>query len=207
MTLSDLLWNANLDLARACLDCPFVRGLATGTLPPDKFATYTGQDAFFLKAFARAYSVAAARSPDWEGFQTFHHLVEGVLDEMALHREYAKEWGVDLEAIEPSLATRRYIDFLSATAWSADVGTTAAAMSPCMRLYFFLGRELARDGIPDHRYSEWIRTYSSDEFEPLAKQLEALVERYATDTPALHQTYRYAMQCELEFFESAWRSQ
>ncbi|MGC9502927.1 TenA family protein [Baaleninema sp.] len=206
MTLSDLLWNANRDLAQACLEHPFVQGLASGTLPPEKFATYTGQDTFFLKAFARAYSVAAAKSPDWTGFQTFHRLAEGVLEEMTLHRSYAEKWGVDLEAIEPTLATRHYIDFLSATAWTADVGTTAAAMSPCMRLYLFLGRELSKDGIPDHQYSEWISTYGSDEFEPLATRLEALVDRYGIDTPALRDTYRYAMQCELDFFESAWQA-
>lgn len=203
MTLSQTLWQANQDLARACLDHPFVRGIADGTLPRQRFAAYVGQDAFFLEAFARAYSLAAARAPDWEGFGAFHALAGGVLEELRLHERYAAEWGVDLRAVEPGPATRRYTDFLLATAWSSDVGLTAVAMAPCMRLYAFLGQTLARNGIPDHRYADWIQAYSSPEFEQLAGQLEHLVDRYAGDSPLARSTYRYAMQCERDFFQAA----
>ncbi|HEY9299733.1 MAG TPA: TenA family protein, partial [Phormidium sp.] len=46
MTLSQELWQANQDLAKACLEHPFVQGIATGTLPKNRFAYYVGQDAF-----------------------------------------------------------------------------------------------------------------------------------------------------------------
>lgn len=205
MTLSDRLWQANQDLTNACLHHPFVRGIATGTLPPERFAYYVGQDAFFLESFARSYSVAAAKAPDWEGFSTFHHLASGVLDELRLHGGYAREWGVDWQTVEPGVATRRYTDFLAAIAWRYEVGVTAAAMAPCMRLYLFLGQELAAGGISEHRYADWICTYGSDEFGSLAQQLEALVDRYGEDTETVRSTYRYAMQCELDFFEAAWQ--
>lgn len=204
MTLSTELWVANEDLALACLEHPFVQGIGDGTLEPGKFAYYVGQDAFFLKAFARAYSVAAAKSPDWLGFTTFHNLASGVIEELHLHEGYATQWGVNLRDLEPGTATRRYTDFLLATAWGGDVGLTAAAMSPCMRLYAFLGAQLALDGIPNHAYADWIRTYSSADFQPLAQQLEGLVENYASATPLVYSTYRYAMLCERDFFQAAW---
>jgi thiaminase (transcriptional activator TenA) len=202
--LSINLWTANQDLAQACLEHPFVRGIADGTLAPEKFAYYVGQDAFFLEAFARGYSIAAAKAPDWIGFTTFHSLADGVLQELKLHQGYAAEWGVNLHSVEPGVATRRYTDFLLATAWGGDVGLTAAAMSPCMRLYAFLGTQLAVEGIPNHLYANWIRTYSSADFQPLTQQLETLVDNYASATPLIHSTYRYAMFCELEFFQAAW---
>jgi len=205
MTLSSDLWGANQDLAQACLEHPFVRGIATGTLPVSRFAYYVGQDTFFLQAFARAYCVAAAKAPDWEAFEVFHALAGGVLEELKLHQGYAAEWGADLSAVAPAPATRRYTDFLLATAWGADVGLTAAAMSPCMRLYAFLGQKLAEGGIPEHRYAGWIRTYSSADFEPLAQQLDRLADRYASsEVPVAHSTYRYAMLCERDFFQAAW---
>ncbi len=205
MTLSTELWAANQDLAQACLEHPFVKGIADGTLEPAKFANYIGQDAFFLEAFARAYSIAAAKAPDWQGFTTFHALADGVLTELKLHQNYATQWGVDLRTVEPGTATRRYTDFLLATAWSNDVGITAAAMSPCMRLYAFLGQQLARDGIPEHKYADWIKAYSGADFQPLTQQLETLVEHYATAaSPLIHSTYRYAMFCELDFFQAVW---
>ncbi|MEO1182424.1 MAG: TenA family protein, partial [Cyanobacteria bacterium J06636_28] len=56
MALSSKLWQQHLDLANDSLAHPFVQGIADGTLPKATFAYYVGQDAFFLEAFARAYS-------------------------------------------------------------------------------------------------------------------------------------------------------
>ncbi|BAU42217.1 TenA family protein [Leptolyngbya sp. O-77] len=207
MALAETLWQENQDLAIACLNHPFVQGIGDGSLDKAKFSYYVGQDAFFLEAFARAYSIAAAKAPDWQGFQVFHNLAGGVLHELNLHEGYAAQWGVDLRAVQPGAATRRYTDFLLATAWSQTVGVAAVAMLPCMKLYAFLGQALAASGIPTHAYADWIRTYSSAEFEPLTVQLADLSEQYATLTPLVQATYRYAMQCELDFFESAWTGQ
>ncbi|MEL6158096.1 MAG: TenA family protein [Cyanobacteria bacterium J06623_5] len=204
MTLSNDLWQANQSLADASLRNPFVQGIGDGSLPKEKFVYYVGQDAFFLEAFARAYSIAAAKAPDWESFQVFHSLAAGVLQELNLHHSYAKSWDVDIDTIEPGSATRQYTDFLLATAWQQPVGLTAVAMSPCMRLYAYLGQQLAKSGVPTHVYQDWITTYSSTEFEPLAKQLESLVDQHAADTPLTRSTYRYAMVCERDFFQAAW---
>jgi thiaminase/transcriptional activator TenA len=204
MSLSQTLWQSHQDIAIATLNHPFVQGIGDGSLDKAKFAYYVGQDAFFLEAFARAYSIAAAKVPDWQGFGVFHGLAAGVLQELQLHQNYAMQWGVDLQDVQPGTATRRYTDFLLATAWSQDVGVTIAAMLPCMKLYAFLGQKLAANGIPDHAYADWIRTYSSDEFEPLADQLAALADRYTLSSLLARSTYRYAMQCELDFFQAAW---
>ena len=75
-----------------------------------------------------------------------------------------------------------------------------------MRLYAWLGQELARNGVPDHAYADWIRTYSSSEFENLARRLEDLTDRYATSSQTVEAAYRYAMQCELDFFNAAWQA-
>jgi len=207
MSLSLTLWHASDDLAQACLQHPFVQGIGNGTLLVEKFAYYVGQDAFFLEAFARAYSIAAAKAPTWESFQVFHQLADGVLAELNLHGSYAQVWGVDLTTVTPGAATRRYTDFLLSTAWSQAPGSTAVAMAPCMRLYAFLGQSLAQLSPPAHRYSPWIDTYSSDQFEPLAAQLEALIDAEAADTLSNQAAYRYAMDCELAFFEAAWQAQ
>lgn len=204
MTIADSMWHVNQDLAIACLQNPFVQGIGDGSLSKVKFAYYVGQDAFFLTAFARAYSIAAAKSTDLNGFEVFHSLASGVLEELRLHRRYAAEWGVDLQQIEPEAATRRYTDFLLTTAWSQDIGMTAVAMAPCMRLYLFLGKELAKAGIPDHSYADWIQTYSSEGFADLTLQLENLIERYANPIPTAYSSYRYAMLCERDFLQAAW---
>ena len=206
MTLSDDLWKTNHDLAQACLNHPFVQGLADGSLSRDRFAYYVGQDVFFLKAFARAYSIAGAKAPDWEGFCALHEMADGVMEELKLHDKYAAGWGVNVINVEPGAATRRYTDFLLSTTWTYDTGITVVAMSPCMRLYAYLGQQLAKQNPSEHQYFDWIRTYSSRDFEDLAKQLEELADRYASNTQLVRSTYRYAMECERDFFQAAYDS-
>ncbi len=206
MSLAQQLWQQNRTLIQASLEHPFVQGIKDGSLPQATFAYYVGQDAFFLEAFARAYSIAAAKAPTWRGFAVFHQLVDGVLEELKLHQQYAQQWQVDLQTVEPGTATRRYTDFLFTTAWSQTLGVTAAAMSPCMSLYAYLGQQLAQAGMPQHAYSDWIQTYSSAEFATLAQQLDQLLDEYGSDSDAERSAYRYAMLCERDFFQAAWQT-
>jgi thiaminase/transcriptional activator TenA len=203
MGLAADLWSANADVARACLDHPFVRGIASGALPQARFAAYVGQDAFFLEAFARAYALAFAKAPDRETMAAFRDLLDGVFRELELHRSYADRWGVDLQ-VDPAPATRAYTDFLLRVAWSEPVGRIAAAMCPCMRLYAYLGQSLRRELDPASPYREWVETYGSDAFEALARRLESLLDRHGDGTPDLARHYRTAMELELAFFRQAW---
>ncbi len=134
----------------------------------------------------------------------FHGLIGGVLEELKLHAGYAESLGIDLEHVIPRPATLAYTDFLAATAWSAEPAEIVAAMTPCMRLYAYLGASLA-PAAPENPYRDWVETYCSSEFEELAAGLEALLDELAEDPEPVSDAYRYAMRCELEFFDSAAR--
>ncbi len=198
--LHQTLWAANADLSRAIRRHPFVQGLADGSLDPEAFRRYVAQDAFFLAAFARGYALAAARSDRIEDVAMFHQLMGSVLEEMQTHRRYAARLGIELDAVEPYEQTLAYTEFLSRTAWSSGLAETIAAMTPCMRVYAYLGLDLAAGGVPDHVYGDWIRTYASDEFQAAASTLESALDRFARDTAPVRNAYRKAMSCELEFF-------
>jgi thiaminase/transcriptional activator TenA len=204
MSLAKTLWQENADLARATLEHRFVRGIADGTLPLENFQEYVAQDAFYLESFARAYALALSHSPDAESLHDFAELLTGTLEELKLHEGYAARWNVDLNGTVPGKATLAYTDFLLATASLGSVGETCAAMTPCMRLYAFLGQSLAEEGIgEDNPYAEWVETYSDPEFETLASRLEELLDRYAEDAPAVRSAYRRAMDLEIGFFEAS----
>ena len=197
MSLAARLWQQNQDLACAALAHPFVRGIEDGTLPRAAFATYVAQDAYFLDAFARAYALALARAPDGNAMAEFARLLNGVLDELKLHASYAARWDLDLAGVVPAAATLAYTDFLLKTAALQSLGETCAAMTPCMRLYAFLGQSLAAKGT----YAEWVQTYAAADFEVLAQTLERLLDAYAEESSAA-EPYRRAMQLELNFFEA-----
>ena len=200
------LWAENADLAAAALEHRFVRGLADGTLPQATFQGYILQDAFFLEAFARAYALALARCPDRRGLRDFFDLLAGALDELGLHASYAARWGLHVGDAAPTAATLGYTDFLLSTAALAGVGDTCAALTPCMRLYAFLGCSLATAGAASEQnpYAAWVRTYAAPEFEALTARLEGLLDRYAVDSSSARAVYRRAMALEVAFFDAAY---
>lgn len=202
---SDRLWEQNKDLATACLEHPFLQGLASGALPREKFAWYLAQDASYLQGYARAYALALGKAPDAEGMLTFKEMLDGAFEEMRLHHDYAKSWGVSLDR-DPAPATRAYVDFLLRVAALEPVGHIASAMAPCMRLYAWLGRSLQPLAPVDSPYRSWIDTYASDAFEGLAVALEEAVDRYGGEAATLAAHYRRAMELEQAFFEAAWQS-
>lgn len=203
--LSRQLWSSCLPIARECREHHFVQGIASGRLRRESFQHYVAQDAFFLDAFARAYALCIAKSPDRDSMRRFKALLDAVDDELELHRSYAERWGVELAA-DPTAATRAYTDFLLQVASLEPPGQAAAAMAPCMRLYAWLGQQLEPVAAETSPYSEWIDTYASTDFEAQAATLEALLDELPTDADTAAAHYTTAMRLELAFFESALAS-
>jgi thiaminase/transcriptional activator TenA len=201
MTLATRLWSDNGDLAAEALAHPFVQRLGDGTLDREVFAGYVAQDAFFLESFARAYALALARSSDTATLLTLADLLGGVREELGLHSSYAARWGIDMAGVVPSPATLAYTEFLLATAATGGLAVIFAAMTPCMRLYAFLGASLDADSAGP--YAEWVQTYADPDFEALAARLEKLLDEQDDDSPAVHHAYRRAMQLELDFFSGS----
>jgi thiaminase/transcriptional activator TenA len=203
MSLSARLWSDNSDLADEILAHPFVRGLSDGTLLRERFATYIAQDAFYLESFARAYALALARSPDTSTLLALADLITGVREELGLHASYAGSWGIDMSDVQPLEATAAYTEFLLATAATHDVGVIYAAMTPCMRLYAWLGQSL--DALGAGAYAQWVKTYADPQFENIVRLLEGLLDAQADDIPVVRDAYRRAMRLELAFFEAAFQ--
>jgi thiaminase/transcriptional activator TenA len=200
--LHGTLWNENAELVKCCLEHPFVRRLAAGTLDREAFRRYVAQDAFFLRAFLKAYALAAAKCDDFERARIFHELMAGALDELKLHADYSAKLDIDLDHVTPYVATSAYTDFLLRVAWHGSLAEVMAAMVPCMRLYVHIGNELTTSLRPQHPYEDWIKTYSGDEFRQVCTRLESLLDEVAVGCPAVRDAYCYAMQCELDFFSA-----
>lgn len=201
MSLARVLWLANADWAQKILAHPFVQGLGDGSLPMAGFRNYVAQDAYFLDAFARAYAFCLAHGASRDDLYGFSELIAGVVDELKLHRSYTERLAIDLDGVAPLAATRDYVDFLLANARCGNLGETIAGMTPCMRLYAFLGQTLAENPVAP-AYADWVKTYGDPGFEALAVRLEALLDRHAAGNDAVRANYRRAMELEYRFFDA-----
>ena len=201
MSVARQLWQANADWATKILAHPFVQGLGDGSLAVGAFKSYVAQDAYFLDAFARAYAFCLAHGTSREDLFGFSELIAGVLEELKLHKSYTEKLQVSLDGVTPLASTQAYVDFLLGNARLANLGETIAGMTPCMRLYAWLGQTLAKKDVAP-AYADWVKTYSDPGFEALAVRLEELLDQHAVDSPAVRANYRRAMELEYGFFDA-----
>tara|TARA_B100000965_G_scaffold238097_1_gene199586 strand:- start:386 stop:1012 length:627 start_codon:yes stop_codon:yes gene_type:complete len=203
MLITQKLWESNYDLASLCLNTKFVQGIKNGDLPKTKFQEYLAQDYFFLESFARAYGLAVSKSRNKKDIKTLSLLLSGVSEELILHESYAKEWDIDLTTNFIKPATKKYTDFLEEVSISLTFIEIMSAMTPCLRLYSWLGKNLL-NMISDNPYKQWILTYSDQSFDDLAKSLEYLIDKHdnSYDIDQINLLYKRAMELELEFFNA-----
>jgi thiaminase/transcriptional activator TenA len=189
------LWRSIEATYAAILRHPFLTGLTDGTLPRQSFQFYAVQDALYLREFARALSIAAARAPQEDWIIMFNEHAAGALKvERMLHESFFKEFGLSPEEVAstPLAPTNlAYTSYLLAVAYAAPFHEVIAALLPCYWIYWEVGKELERSGSPDPLYARWIGTYASAEFGTIVRAVLA-----ATDATAerLQQDERSAMR-------------
>src|SRR5437660_6791311 len=214
MAFSQELWQSIGPVYAAILRHPFVRGLTDGSLPRESFQFYAVQDALYLREFARALSLAAARAPEDSWIIMFNEHAAGALKvERALHESFFKEFGMtpDAVAATPMAPTNlAYTSYLLAVAYGAPYHEALAALLPCYWIYWEVGRELERAGSPDPLYTRWIATYASEEFGGVVRAVLAATEAVAAQRSSVERetirrhvltTSRY----EWMFWDMGWR--
>ena len=168
MTFTDELWTSIAPMYAAILRHPFIGGLTDGSLPRESFRFYAVQDALYLRDFARALSLAAARAPEDEWIIMFNEHAAGALRvERALHEGFFREFGLspdDVAATPLAPTNLAYTSYLLAVAYGAPFHEAVAALLPCYWIYWEVGRALERAGSPDPLYARWIGTYAAEEF-------------------------------------------
>ena len=168
MAFTDELWRGIEPIYAAILRHPFLRGLTDGSLPRESFQFYAVQDALYLREFARALSLAAARAPRDAWIIMFNEHAAGALQvERSLHESFFKEFGLteaDVAATPLAPTNLAYCSYLIATAYGSPFHEAVAALLPCYWIYWEVGKALERAGSRDPLYTRWIGTYASEEF-------------------------------------------
>ncbi|XP_051143547.1 bifunctional TH2 protein, mitochondrial-like isoform X1 [Andrographis paniculata] len=223
------LWN-KLETERAsALYSPYVLSLAAGDLHPNSFLHCISQDVYFLQAFAQAYELAEEYADDEEDKEAIAELRKRVLNRLRNQDALISEWGFN-PSKETSCddATAKYTEFLMETA-SGKVGGeklsvnivtpfektklaayTLSAISPCMRLYSFISKEIVAlldSNETDHIYKKWLSSLSSPKFEASAMRIEELLDKLSVsltgeELDVVERLYHRAMKLELEFIWS-----
>lgn len=198
---------------RAYVDHEFVRGLADGTLPRDCFRHYLVQDYLFLIHFARAYALAAYKSPDLDGLRHNAAAVNSILEEMNLHMQFAAEWGeseADLAGAIEARATVAYTRFVLDAGMQGDLLDLMTVLAPCVVGYGEIGKALAtKPGAlaVDNPYRGWIEEYAGAGYQEVASDARSELDRLSalglTEAryPRLLGLFRQATRLEADFWQ------
>jgi thiaminase/transcriptional activator TenA len=195
MTFTDELWQSIRPVYSEILRHPFLRGLTDGSLSRDAFRFYVIQDAHYLRDFARALAIAAARAPREDWIIMFSEHAAGALRvERSLHETFFREAGLtekDVAAVPLAPTNLAYTSYLLAVAYGAPFHEGLAALLPCYWIYWEVGKELERAGSADPLFSRWIATYASEEFGSVVR---AVLEATNATAAALTEDQRAAMR-------------
>jgi thiaminase/transcriptional activator TenA len=184
MSFTRELWSSIAPIYAAILRHPFLRGLTDGSLSREAFRFYVIQDAHYLRDFARALSIAAARAPreDWI-IMLNEHAAGALRVERSLHETFFREFGLaekDVAAVPLAPTNLAYTSYLLAVAYGTPFHEALAALLPCYWIYWEVGKELERAGSRDPLFSRWIATYASEEFGSVVRAVLQATDETAT---------------------------
>jgi thiaminase/transcriptional activator TenA len=208
------LWREIEPTFAAILGHPFPAGLIDGTLDADVFAHYLAQDVHYLREYARALSIVAAKAPTLADTAMFARHAAEVFDvELSLHTALMPELGLDaatLDAAPVTPTTRAYTSYLLATAYGGSFADGLAAILPCYWIYAEVGAELHERGSADRRYQLWIDSYGSAEFAVTVAEVLELADRTGptltpTEEASARAHFATTARYEWMFFDAALR--
>lgn len=205
---SDDAWKSVESVYGKTLELPFVKSLADGTLPMEKFMFYLRQDSLYLQTYFKVLSHIASRLGNGDYASAFiKFAADGVAVEQALHESFLK--GCRPSPGEMSPACTLYTSVLKSQSYEA-VEVEAAAVLPCFWVYQRVGEEIYRNGCnPDNPYKAWIETYADEAFAASTKLAIEICDDLADKaSPEVREkmTEIFTMCARLEwmFWDSAW---
>jgi thiaminase (transcriptional activator TenA) len=216
VAFSDELWNAGAGVYAEVRAHPFLTGLADGTLPHAAFRHFVVQDAHYLRGYARALALLAARAPSADDTVMFSaHAAGAIAAEQEMHAELAGALGLTAEqaAAEPiAPTTTAYTSYLLATCHGGSFAEGLGAVLPCYWIYARVGEALLEASSPDPLYARWIAMYGGEEFQAVVDAVLALTDRVGptlADTERARVREHFVTTCRYEwmFWDAAWKQE
>ncbi len=178
---------------------------------------YLIQDYIYLLEYAKVFAKGAIKANSEFLMAKFTEAQYGIIcNEMSLHREYMKEFGITTEEAEvtkQSLFNRAYTSNMMSIAETGDVTEILAVIFPCAWTYYDYAvrlKEQYKDNLEDNFYHSWIESYSSDEFyksfdwfyDEIDRQCENKTEE---ELRTLEEIFEMGVQMEYLFWDMAYK--
>ncbi|KAI0766093.1 Ribokinase-like protein [Trametes elegans] len=191
---------------KAYVEHDFVVQLGKGILPRECFIHFIKQDYLYLKYYARAYGLLAAKSSTYSAIQAATQSILSIVTEVTSHKGVCAQWGIsdaELAATPESPATMAYGGYIIDTGLQGDSAKLTMALAACLLGYgevgLWLKREAAKPNswvkLEGNIYRKWIEDYSGPDYQAGVKRGLKTIESLATADPPT--TLRYGEWCAI----------
>ena len=214
MSFTKNLYSDTEEIQSLIINHEFPMGIADGSLDMSCFKHFIEQDYYFLIEYSKILGLATIKSPNYETMSKFSILLEETLNnEMKLHISFCNQLGIEetqLKSVIPTTATSAYTNFLVKTGYECGFPEIISALLPCMATYAEIGIKLnsIKQTNINPAYEEWIKMYSSQEFQDLSKWITELVNKEAENCTEyekykMKKVYIESCKFELDFWTSS----
>ncbi|CAN5331326.1 thiaminase II [soil metagenome] len=174
---------SSLGVWNTLIEHPFPRGVADGTLAPERFRFYITQNLLYLPDYARMLAVGASRSKDTLGLEEFSAAITNIVSVEMPENERLRAAVVELAGHSPHIelvrapATVAYTSWLLSLAATGDSNDIAAALLPCAWSYGVIATNLKPVTVAHPVYTDWIGFFSSDAYASVVTTLRTSFDR------------------------------
>ena len=197
---------------------PFVTKMADGTLPLESFRFYIDQNLLYLPEYARALSLGVATSRNANELVWFTKAVDNIvhveIPENELLRDRIAELGATSHPYAHVMAPANlaYTSYLIATASRTDSLGVMALILPCAWTYQDIALANQSSATDHPVYGEWLRFFSTDEYDAVVKGLcadmDALAARADSQRKAeVSHIFTTSVRLEQAFWDMATRQE
>lgn len=219
MALSEILYQRALPIWEKALTRPFVREMAVGSLPLEKFRYYMLQDYAYLKEYCKLYALCMAATDDFSLMSYLCQSMQATVDEtLRVHVPAMKALGIGEETLATLRPHRDSLSYSSFMLWQAQRNgllTGLVELLNCSWSYALLGQRLVcqyPEATEHPVYGSWFRSYAGEAYQADNRRLIALVDRVGAEastaeTGRLCELFCRCAQYELSFWDMAYRGE
>ncbi|KAI0081406.1 hypothetical protein K474DRAFT_1656531 [Panus rudis PR-1116 ss-1] len=172
----------------------FVKQLAKGTLPRECFLHFIKQDYLYLRYYARAYALLAAKSTTFPAIDAATKTIINVINEVNTHKAFCAQWGItedELLRTPESPATTAYGAYILDIGLQGDTNKLLMAVAACLLGYGEVGLWLKSESrkpnswvvLDGNPYLKWIEDYSGEDYQSAVKTGIETLEAMAVNDP------------------------
>ena len=205
--LSDYLWEQTAEYQQQALNSNLIQGMVNKCLNPSEFGGYMVDDTVYCYEGSESLKIAAGRSNDNVTLQTF---LNAKAESWVKNWEWSnKIWHIkNADGVRLGEAAQVYVNHIRKISESEKPVYTVLALTPCSKLWPWLGQQIAASASDFGLYTSWARENLDPEstgYKKYEEQVQWAYEAGTVTTDKALEIFTASMQSEVNFFNSVAR--